>query len=183
MSYAVTPDELIRQYGLSGVVYFPRYEHQPRLDEKTARFLSSVGLPHSDQFMTRTEGESIKLSDKFSDPEKDGDLPAECSSWIEIGWFQYMTLALDPVDGKVYAFPEGTPLDEHEQLHRDVESLVYTLLAFEKFTTACSSGADLDTLETRFKDRINSFDPVPFRDEESQWSRIIEGVLEESWTA
>ncbi|MFD3536423.1 SUKH-4 family immunity protein [Streptomyces sp. NPDC058664] len=183
MSYAVTPDELIRRYGLSGAVYFPRYEHRPRLHERTAGFLSAVGLPHNDEFMTRTEGEPILLSEKFSDPEKDGVLPAECGSWLELGWFQHMTIALDPANGKVYVFPEGTPLDEYQPLHRDVESLVYTLLAYEQFVAACGSGNDFDELESRFKDKIESFDPIPFSDEDSPWARVIDDILESSWTA
>ncbi|MEU5402883.1 SUKH-4 family immunity protein [Streptomyces sp. NPDC005963] len=181
MSFAFTTEELIRRYGITGVIYFPRYEHTPPLHERTAAFLSSVGLPHSEQFMTRTEGDSIRLREKFS--AEDGKLPDECDSWLELGWFHHMVLALDPSNGKVYAFPEGTPLDEYEQLHRDVESLVHTLMAFEDFATACEAGSDLDALEEQFKNTITSFDPVPFSDEDSQWSRIVEGVLEESWTA
>ncbi|GAA4887230.1 hypothetical protein GCM10023237_00400 [Streptomyces coeruleoprunus] len=81
----------------------------------------------------------------------------------------------------VYAFPEGTPLDDYEQLHSDVESLVYTLLAFEEFTTTCESEADLDTLEARFKEKINSFE-TPSRSAPrnrsgpASWTTSLDGI-------
>ncbi|WP_326611133.1 SUKH-4 family immunity protein [Streptomyces scopuliridis] len=181
MRHAIMPEELIRRYGITGVVYFPRYETGADFHEMTASFLSSVGLPHDEQFMTRAEGESILLSEKYA--HHDEELPSQCESWLDLGWFQYMVIALDPADGKVYAFPEGDPLDSYVQLHRDVESLVYTLLAFQEFADACRSGADLDQLETQFKTKINSFDPIPFAADDSEWMRIIEEILEESWSA
>jgi hypothetical protein len=182
MSYAVTPDELIRTFGLSGVVYFPRYESaEHAFDAKTADFLSSVGLPHGDQFLSRAEGDTVSIAEHFAE-ESDG-LPKECRSWLVLGWFQYMVIALDPDDGKVYGFGEGDPLDAYSRLHRDVESLVYTMVAFMEFQDACSDGAGLDELESRFKEKIDAFDPIPFSDEESEWVRIIDGVLEESWSA
>ncbi|MFJ2672764.1 SUKH-4 family immunity protein [Streptomyces sp. NPDC087525] len=181
MRHAITSEELIGRYGITGVVYFPRYETDVYLHEKTASFLSSVGLPHDEQFMTRAEGTPILLSEKYAHHEE--GLPSQCENWLELGWFSYMVIALDPADGKVYAFPEGEPLDAYVQLHRDVESLVYTLLAFQKFADACRSGADLDQLESHFKEQINSFDPIPFAAEEPEWTRIIEEILEESWSA
>ncbi|MFE4368909.1 SUKH-4 family immunity protein [Streptomyces sp. NPDC056835] len=181
MHHAITPEELIRRYGITGVVYFPRYETGAHLHEETVSFLSSVGLPHDEQFMTRAEGAPILLSEKYA--HRDEELPSQCENWLELGWFSYMVIALDPTDGKVYAFPEGDPLDAYVQLHRDVESLVHTLLAFREFTDACRSGADLDQLNTQFAAKINSFDPIPFAAEESEWTRIIEEILEESWSA
>jgi hypothetical protein len=182
MSYAVTPDELIRTFGLSGVVYFPRYESaEHTFHAKTADFLNIVGLPHDDQFLSRTEGDTISIAEHHA--EHGDALPKECRSWLMLGWFQYMEVALDPGDGKVYAFGEGDPLDAYSQLHRDVESLVYTLVAFSEFQEACSDGARLDELESRFKEKIDAFDPIPFSDEGSEWVRIIDGVLEESWSA
>ncbi|MEU3480873.1 SUKH-4 family immunity protein [Streptomyces sp. NPDC033754] len=181
MTFAVTIPELIRRFGITGINLFPRYDHLPPLHAKTAVFLSAVGLPHNDRFMSRAEGDPINLSDRFS--EEDGALPKECGTWLEIGWFQNMTIALDPAGGKVYAFPEGSPLEDYEQLNFDVESLVYTVMAFEDFSIACEGAEDLDLLESRFKDQINRFDPIPFGDEDSQWSRIVDDLLEASWTA
>ncbi|MFF3838243.1 SUKH-4 family immunity protein [Streptomyces sp. NPDC001930] len=181
MNFAVTMSELISRFGIMGINLFPRYDHLPPLHEKTAAFLSAVGLPHSDQFMSRTEGDLINLAERFS--EGDGMLPKECGTWLEIGWFKNMTIALDPTDGKVYAFPEGTSLEEYEQLNRDVESLVFTIVAFEAFSIACQEAEDFDLLESRFKRQVNLLDPLPFGDEDSQWSRITDDVLEVSWTA
>ncbi|WP_328940272.1 SUKH-4 family immunity protein [Streptomyces sp. NBC_00250] len=181
MNFAVTMSELINRFGITGINLFPRYDHLPPLHEKTAAFLSAVGLPHSDQFMSRTEGDPINLADRFS--EEDGELPKECGTWLEIGWFQNMIIALDPADRKVYAFPEGTPLEDYEQLNRDVESLVHTVVAFEEFSIACQEAEDLDLLENRFKHQINLDDQLPFSDEDSQWSRITDDVLEACWTA
>ncbi|MEV6423619.1 SUKH-4 family immunity protein [Streptomyces sp. NPDC051662] len=181
MHHAITPEELIGRYGITGVVYFPRYETDAYLHENTANFLSSIGLPHDEQFMTRAEGAPISLSEKYAHHAE--ELPSQCENWLELGWFSYMVIALNPADGMVYAFPEGDPLDSYVHLHRDVESLVHTLLAFQEFTDACRSDADLDQLETHFKEKINSFDPIPFAAEESEWARIIEEILEESWSA
>ncbi|WP_405851598.1 SUKH-4 family immunity protein [Streptomyces sp. NBC_00090] len=172
--------ELISRFGITGINLFPRYSHLPPLHEKTAAFLGAVGLPHSEQFMSRTEGDPVNLSARFS--EGDGGLPKECDTWLEIGWFQNVIIALDPTDGKVYAFPEGSPLEDYEQLNRDVESLVYTVVAFEEFAASCEGADDLDFLESRFKNHINRFDPIPFGDEDSQWSRIADDVLESNWT-
>ncbi|MDV5143368.1 SUKH-4 family immunity protein [Streptomyces sp. SBC-4] len=181
MKLAVTMSELIGRFGVTGINLFPRYNHFPPLHEKTAAFLGAVGLPHSDQFMSRTEGDPINLSARFS--EGGGEIPKECETWIEIGWFENMVIVLDPVDGKVYAFPEGSSLKDYGQLNRDVESLVYTVMAFEEFAAACQGAEDLDFLESRFKNQISKFDPIPFGDEGSQWSRITDDVLESSWTA
>ncbi|MEC4018292.1 SUKH-4 family immunity protein [Streptomyces sp. H27-D2] len=97
--------------------------------------------------------------------------------------FQYMIIALDPENGKVYSFPEGSPLESYELLHRDVESLVYTVLALWDFTKASDSDVDLEELEIQFKGKISSFDRIPFSNEGSQWARIIEEIVEASWSA
>ncbi|MEC4018293.1 hypothetical protein [Streptomyces sp. H27-D2] len=78
MPYSVTPEDLISRYGLSDVVYFPRHESGLQLHEKTKNFLSSIGLPHDNQFMSRTEGNTVKLSERFTDDG--GRLPDECRS-------------------------------------------------------------------------------------------------------
>lgn len=177
MSYAVAPHEVIRRFGLTGVVYFPVSTGCQPLPERTAGFLSFVGLPHEDDFMSRTEGEPIQLSERCA--EGDGELPQQCRDWLELGWFQHMVVALDPVEGTVYAFLEGAPLDSHVKLHRDVESLVYTLLAYGDFLEMCERRDNLDTAELHFRQKVSEFDQIPFANEASEWSHIVEEIVEE----
>ncbi|MFF3095755.1 SUKH-4 family immunity protein [Streptomyces cyaneofuscatus] len=67
---------------------------------------------------------------------------------MELGWFQHLVVSLDPAEGTVYAFPEGASLDSYVKLHRDVESLVYTLLAYGDFLESCERHDNLDEART-----------------------------------
>ncbi|MFC6064353.1 SUKH-4 family immunity protein [Streptomyces ochraceiscleroticus] len=184
MSFAVTPDELLGTFGLSGVVYFPRYQSPDNhLDARTAEFLSRVGLPHDEQFKSKAsvdQAETINLAEWFR-PE-DGTLPEECHSWLVLGYFAASLIALDPANGKVYAFGEGDPLDTYTQLHRDVESLVYTLNLFKKFDER-GRGDDVDLEEQveQLRARIEAFDALPFENDQSQWNLIFDEVIEGIW--
>jgi len=47
MSYCVSPDEIIRLFGLGGTVMFPREAQQdPAELSRSMRILHGVGLPH-----------------------------------------------------------------------------------------------------------------------------------------
>ncbi|MFI8352205.1 SUKH-4 family immunity protein [Streptomyces cyaneofuscatus] len=133
------------------------------LPEGTAGFLSFVGLLHGDDFMSRTEGDPVQLSERFS--EGDGELPQQCRDWLELGWFQHMVVALDPAEGTVYAFPEGASLNSYVKLHRDVESLVCTLLVYRDFLEVCGRLDNLGEAELRFRKSVSEFDQIPFADE------------------
>ncbi|MER5991547.1 SUKH-4 family immunity protein [Streptomyces viridosporus] len=184
MSFAITPAELLSTFGLSGVVYFPRYESPDnQLDTRTADFLSQVGLPHDETFKSKAsigQEESILLSEWFT-PD-DGTLPEECRSWLVLGYFAASVIALEPHTGEVYAFGEGEPLDSYTQLHRDVESLVYSLNLFKRFDEhERGDQADIDEQVEHLRARIHAFDATPFEDEQSQWNLILDEVIEGIW--
>lgn len=61
--------------------------------------------------------------------------------------------------GKVYAFPEG--YSGSFPLHRDVESLVYTLVEFRKHEVDHDNGADPEEVSAHFKESVGAFDPNP----------------------
>ncbi|MFF3312835.1 SUKH-4 family immunity protein [Streptomyces sp. NPDC002952] len=183
MSFAVTPDELLSTFGLSGVVYYPRYASPDnQLEPRTANFLSSVGLPDNDYFKSRAsvgQEESISLAEWFK-PD-DGPLPPECQSWLVLAYFAASVIALDPTNGKVYAFGEGEPLDAYQQLHRDVESLVYALHLFKRFDEQRDNDRDIEEQVEQLRARIEAFDPLPFETEQSQWVLIFDEVIEGIW--
>ncbi|MGX1274887.1 SUKH-4 family immunity protein [Streptomyces phaeoluteigriseus] len=183
MSFAVTPDELRSTFGLSGVVYFPRYEvPDSQLDTRTTDFLSQVGLPHDETFKSQAsigQEESILLTEWFR-PE-DGPLPEECHSWLVLGYLAASVIALDPHTGKVYAFGEGEPLNAYTHLHRDTESLVYALNLFKKFDEQERDDADVEEQVEQLRAAVQDFDATPFEDDQSQWNLILDEVLEGIW--
>jgi hypothetical protein len=183
MSFAVTPDELLSTFGLSGVVYLPRYESSDnRLDTRTADFLSRVGLPDGEQSKSKAsigQEESINLTEWFK-PE-DRPLPDECHSWLVLGYFAASVIALAPENGKVYAFGEGEPLDSYTQLHRDVESPAYALHLFKKFDEHRPDDADIEEQVERLRTQVEAFDSLPFESDQSQWNLIFYEVIEGIW--
>lgn len=184
MSFAGSPDELLATFGLSGVVYFPRYESADnRLDARTADFLSRVGLPDDEHFKSKAavgQEESINLAQWFR-PE-DGPLPEECREWLVLGYFAASLITLAPDSGKVYAFGEGEPLDAYTQLHRDVESLVYALRLFKEFDGhEREDDSDIEEQVERLRAQITAFDPLPLEDDQSQWNLVFDEVIEGIW--
>jgi hypothetical protein len=184
MSFAVTQDELISTFGLSGVVYFPRYEAPDyQLDTHTADFLMQVGLPHDETFKSRAsidQEESILLTGWFR--AEDGPVPEQCHSWLVLGYFAASVIALDPHTGKVYAFGEGEPLNSYTQLHRDVESFVHALNMFKRFDAReRDDHADIEEHVEQLRARMHAFDATPFEDDQSQWNLILDEVLEGIW--
>lgn len=184
MSFAVTPEDLLGAFGLSSVVFFPRYNSSDnQVDRRTADFLSQVGLPDDEYFNSKAsigQKESIALAEWYR-PE-DGPLPPECRSWLVLAYFAASVIALDPSNGKVYAFSEGSPLDSYALLHRDVESLVYALYLFKKFVELeREDDGEVEEQVERLRARIEAFDPLPFEDEQSQWALIFDEVIDGIW--
>ncbi|MFI1075004.1 SUKH-4 family immunity protein [Streptomyces puniciscabiei] len=183
MTFAVSSHEVLESFGLTGVVYFPRSDSADNLlDERTTLFLSHVGLPDTRWFMSKAsvgQGESVSLAEWFR-PE-DGVLPEECSGWLVLARFAASLLALDPESGKVYAFGEGDPLESYTELHRDVESLVYSLNLFQQFLNQERGDGELEARVDHLRSRIREFDAAPFNDDDSQWSLILEEVIDGIW--
>ncbi|WP_405676089.1 SUKH-4 family immunity protein [Streptomyces sp. NBC_01511] len=183
MHFAVTPDEVLTAFGLSGVVYFPRYKAaHSHLDDRTALFLSSVGLPDAEWFMSKaglTEADSINLAEWYSDK---GGVPDECRDWLVLGLIAETTLALAPDSGTVHSLGDGETQLVYAPIHRDVESLVYTLTRFESVRRQLAY--DTEDVEARMdalRTEISGFDPLPFEDGESQWNLALEEVIDGIW--
>lgn len=180
MPFAVTPGEVIEAFGIGGVTYYPLDSSALGLPhEKTAKFLSSAGIPHDDVFMSRAEAgaaepEIILIGEKFD--EQGRTCPPEARGWLVLAYFSYSLVALDPADGRVYSFPEGE--DSCIPLHRDVESLTYSLLALKSFVNSVQGGADREASAAQMRHAIESFDALPFADPESEWN-VIYGEIED----
>ncbi|MBT2439607.1 SUKH-4 family immunity protein [Streptomyces sp. ISL-36] len=184
MNFTVTPEDVIRTYGLSNVTYFPR-SNVAGYDERTAAFLSSVGLPTSDVFTSRMdvedpygpETDAITLGSRF---ELYGlHCPPESQSWWSLGYLFTSLLALDPKSGKVYAFPEGAM--DYIELHRDIESLVFALIELRKVEVDHDNDIDPEELAARFREVVGAFDETPFADEDSQWNLSLEELENGIW--
>lgn len=184
MNFAVTPDEVRTAFGLSGVAYFPRYSAaHNQVNERSALFLSSVGLPDTEWFMSKASpgaSDSINLSEWYSNQ---GTVPKECQDWLVLGLFAYTTLALAPDTGAVYALGDGETGLVYTQIHRDIESLVYALTKFQTLQQELEE-SDADDTEERIdalRIEITEFDSLPFEDEDSQWNLAFEEVIDGIW--
>ncbi|MFF1360031.1 SUKH-4 family immunity protein [Streptomyces sp. NPDC058297] len=185
MNFAVTPDEIrTTAFGLSGVVYFPRYDAaHNRLSDTTALLLSGVGLPDTEWFMSRASlsaTDSINVAEWYSNW---GTVPKECHDWLVLGLFADTTLALAPDTGTVYALGDGEAQLVYTPIHRDVESLVYALTKFESLCQELEE-TDSEDVEERvdaLRAEICEFDPLPFEAEDSQWRLAFEEVIDGIW--
>ena len=183
MSFVVSPDEVVATFGLSGVVYFPHYSAaHHRVEDRTALFLSTVGLPDTEWFMSKAglgAADSIGLSEWYGNR---GSVPDECRNWLVLGLFAETTLALAPDSGTVYSLGDGETRLAYAPLHRDVESLVYTLTKFQNLRQQLAD--DVESIEARvdaLRAEIARFDPLPFEDDESQWNLALEEVIDGIW--
>ncbi|MFK0187954.1 SUKH-4 family immunity protein [Streptomyces rubiginosohelvolus] len=184
VNFSVTPNELVQAYGLDNIIYFPQ-SNTARFDARSASFLSFVGLPHSEVFTSREDVEdpypadldAISLGSRFD--HYGMPCPAESRSWWMLGYLFTSLIALDPASGKVYAFPEGS--SGYIPLHRDVESLVYTLIEFRKLEVDHDNDVDPEELSARFKETVGAFDSTPFADDESQWNLSLEELEHGIW--
>ncbi|WNO70171.1 SUKH-4 family immunity protein [Streptomyces sp. AM8-1-1] len=184
VNFSVTPMQLMQAYGLQSVVYFPQAAviHS---DSRSANFLSTVGLPHSEVFTSRedvadpypTGLDAITLGSRFD--HYGMNCPQESRSWWLLGYLFTSLVAMDPKSAKVYVFPEGS--SGYVELHRDVESLVYALIEFRKLEVDHDNDADPEELVARFKQVVGAFDPTPFADEESPWNLSLEELEHGMW--
>ncbi|MEV6397371.1 SUKH-4 family immunity protein [Streptomyces sp. NPDC051907] len=184
MNFSVTPMQLVRAYGLDNIVYFPQ-SAGIEFDPRSASFLSAVGLPHSDVFVSREDVEdpypvdldAITLGSRFD--HYGIPCPAESRTWWMLGYLFTSLVAVDPKSAKVYAFPEGST--GCIELHRDVESLVYALVEFRRLEVDHDNDVDPEELSARFKQVVGTFDPTPFADDESQWNLSLEELEHGMW--
>ncbi|MFI9623135.1 SUKH-4 family immunity protein [[Kitasatospora] papulosa] len=183
MSYSVSSDEIIRLFGLRGIVMFPREAQQnPAELSRSMRILHVVGLPHDDLFLSRMDvknpsQESVHLGEFLASTER--PYPAEAQNWLVLGYFNDSILALDPGTEHIYAFPEGT--SRHLLIHRDVESLIYSLCALQTYHAERDEADDEEALAQQTHAKIKQFDETPFKDPISEWNIIFEEIFEGSW--
>ncbi|NWF29410.1 SUKH-4 family immunity protein [Streptomyces sp. PKU-EA00015] len=165
--------DLVESFGLDGFTIYPRIGEHSTLPAEAAGFLSRVGLPNDDVFLSQTDPEdegatcSHHVGAWADRTEK--DVPTECRGWLLLGYFPYAVAALDPSDGKVYSFSddgEGNPV----AIHRDVESLVRSLLILKKFMRERED--DVDLSPDRMKAEVEAVEPLAFLDEDSPWSHM-----------
>ncbi|MGW6405433.1 SUKH-4 family immunity protein [Streptomyces sp. NPDC055134] len=184
MSRAVSPDELVGAFGLSGVVYFPRYDAaQNRLNDTTALLLSSVGLPDTEWFMSKA---SLSPTDSINVAEWNsnwGTVPKECHDWLVLGLFADTTLALAPDTVIVYALGDGETQLAYTPIHHDVDSLVYALAKFETLRQelADANGEGVEERVDGLRAEISEFDPLPFEAEDYQRNLAFEEVIDGIW--
>lgn len=183
MSHSVSSEEIIRLFGLQGIVLFPREtQHDPAAMSPSMRILHEVGLPHDDLFLSRMEvkdpsRDSVYLGDFLTPTER--PYPSEAQHWLVLGYFNDSILAFDPATENVYAFPEGTT--RHLLIHRDVESLIYSLCALQTYHLERDSADDEESLALETRAKIEQFDSTPFEDSLSEWNIIFEEILEGTW--
>ncbi|MFA7764360.1 SUKH-4 family immunity protein [Streptomyces sp. NRRL S-448] len=185
VNFTVTPEKMIRAYGLSAVTYFPHQPAPERTDARTVEFLATVGLPESECFVARIDVkdpyeptlDAITIGTRFDYYEL--DCPDESLNWWSLGYLFTSLMAVDPVSGKVYAFPEGA--DIYIETHRDIESFAFALIELRKVEEAHENGEDPETLAAYFRMVVEEFDPTPFADDESQWNLSMEELQHGIW--
>ncbi|NGO75227.1 hypothetical protein G6045_05970 [Streptomyces sp. YC504] len=184
MNFVVSADEVRAAFGLTGVVYFPRYSsphHQ--LNDRTAQLLSGIGLPDTEWFMSKASlraDDSINLRQWYADK---GTVPKESHDWLVLAMFADTTLALAPETGTIYALGDSEQGLVCKPLHRDAESLVYALTQFQLLQQELEDSDDEDREERvdALRAHIIAFDPLPFEDEESQWHLTFEEFIDGIW--
>ncbi|RPK54007.1 hypothetical protein EES43_29855 [Streptomyces sp. ADI96-02] len=87
--------------------------------------------------------------------------PAEAQKWLFLGYFNDSVLALDPDTEHIYAFLEGT--SRHLLIHRDVESLIYSLCALQTYHAERDEVDDEEALAQQTHAKIKQFDHAPLR--------------------
>ncbi|URM89198.1 SUKH-4 family immunity protein [Streptomyces sp. MRC013] len=178
MGRSVSTADIVRLFGLQGVVLFPRDgRSDPATETPSTRVLHEVGLPHDDLFLSRTD---------VKDPGRDSSLlggflalagrpcPEGAEARLVLGYFPDSLLAFEPSTGNVHAFPEGT--GRSLPLHRDVESLVHGLCVLREFHGERASCEDREPLALRARSGTEAFDPLPFADPLSEWNIIADGT-------
>lgn len=188
----MTAHQMAAAYGLLNITFFPRAtEEEVECGSRSAGLLgavgllSAVGLPHSEAFVSRKEVpdpypedlDSITLGSRFG--HFGIPCPPESRTWWALGYLFESLVAVDPRGGRVYGFPEGE--SAYTELHRDVESLLFTLLEFRRLEVDHDNDVDPEELSARFKRVVGAFDPTPFADENSQWNLSLEELENGIW--
>ncbi|WP_369147253.1 SUKH-4 family immunity protein [Streptomyces sp. R44] len=181
----INSSDVVDTFGLTAITYFP-HVRGAHLHGPTADFLAGVGLPENRFFSPRLdlEDESLHRLDfgaslKASFERDGAKCPPEATAWEELGGFQYATVAIDPADGRIYAFSEGEV--DYLPLHADVSSLVHSLTVLEKGKSRYK-GIDRDDDEARdrvvqqMRDEITAVDETPFADDEGEWPSLFEEI-------
>ncbi|MEU5977429.1 SUKH-4 family immunity protein [Streptomyces sp. NPDC047315] len=184
MSASQDLDQLVRLYGIAGVVFFPQYEGS---SWSGAEYLASVGLPHDHFFYSkvdagRPDADPIGIGPRFD--LRGWECPPENRDWLLLGNTPTAIVAIDPTSGRVYALPEGE--ESFEPMHRDVRSLVQCLMAFRELddeykATKKAGTLDAEALVAEFRARVERIDDTPFVDEDSFWNLLLDDVAAEMW--
>ncbi|MFD5897473.1 SUKH-4 family immunity protein [Streptomyces sp. NPDC060366] len=178
----VSYSDLTQLYGMDGVVLYP-IQDSSSVDAATAQFLGSVGLPHDRFFSSRaglagSERDPYVLAPLFALGNR--YCPEESRAWHVLGYLPAALVVLAPSSGAVYMFQESAR--DYQLAHRDVAALVHCLTQFRKLEDAYNSPEpDVEDLVDTFREAVNSFDPTPLADPDSEWNRMLEEVLEEMW--
>ncbi|MEV4993755.1 SUKH-4 family immunity protein [Streptomyces niveus] len=186
----ITPDAVIEAFGLASITYFPQAA-AGHLHGPTADFLATVGLPANKFFGPRLDldnGSAQRLrfgpSLKASFERTGSELLPEAETWEQLGGFIYATVALDPRDGRIYAFPEGEI--DYQLMHMDVSSLVHALIVLNRGRVDLRKlGPDDDEQRAQIVDRmtqeITAVDPAPFTGEEDEWEILFDQIRLNMW--
>ncbi|MEV6652040.1 SUKH-4 family immunity protein [Streptomyces sp. NPDC051219] len=191
MLTSITAEKVIETFGLNAVTYFPRVAGA-HMQESTAHFLSNVGLPEDSFFSPRIGLEDESPARLTFGPslnaifEADGaQCPPESEGWEVLGGFVYATVAIDPRDGRIYAFPEGEEF--YVPMHADVSSLVHSLIVLEKGKSEYKKLPQLDEDQARIevvermKQEIMAVDETPFVSADGEWSKVFEEISFGMW--
>ncbi|WP_031506291.1 SUKH-4 family immunity protein [Streptomyces megasporus] len=185
MEYPAKLEDLVRLYGIEGVVFFAHHPSSP-YDDATANHLASVGLPHGGVFSSRVDADDPERLPAEVGPRSDlyhRGYPEESREWHVLGHLPTALMTIGPSSGKVYAFPEGD--SEYQLLHRDIRSFVYCLAEFHKvdetYRAAYPDTPDVESLVEGFKETVNRIDPSPFEDPDSVWNLMLEEMIDEMW--
>ncbi|MEU2655128.1 SUKH-4 family immunity protein [Streptomyces sp. NPDC007325] len=180
----MTPQKMMETYGLQNITFFPQ---PPTIDCHTpfANQLSNIGLPHSEVFISREKVPNpypgnldfMTLEIRFT--HLGIRCPAESRTWWALGYLFESLVAVDPESGKVYAFPGGEA--GYTELHRDVESLLFTLVEFRRLEVDHDNDVDPEALSARFRQVVGGFDSTPFADEDSPWNLSLEELEHGIW--
>ncbi|WP_433573622.1 SUKH-4 family immunity protein [Streptomyces sp. CA-251247] len=174
---------------VSPLSHFPQVAFG-RLHGSTATFLASVGLPESKLFGHRMDleddsarrlqfGSSLKASLERAGSE----LPPEAETWEKLGDFVYATVALNPRDGQIYAFPEGE--SDYQAMHKDISSFVNALIVVNRGRTEYLKLGPDDEQRAHIVDRmtqeIATVDTTPFVDDEGEWETLFDRIRLNMW--
>ncbi|MFJ5111639.1 SUKH-4 family immunity protein [Streptomyces sp. NPDC088551] len=183
-SESIGGGDVIAAFGLEGVVLFPYAETEPSpLSVRASSFLSRVGVPNDYFFISRggpgedgeAAEESVYVGSWAADEDLGFDVPEECRSWLIVGHFPCAAAALNPADDHIYSFSydgDGKPI----LIHRDLESLVRSLITLKRFCEEREENEDLSPEELRT--RVDSFDRLPFSEGASEWNRMYEEIVD-----